>query len=275
MEKIRIIGLDLDGTLLNNQKKISPRTYQALERVKAQGVFLVPVTGRPRLGIPKELRRLPVFQYLIACNGASTWNEREETLLHETTIDPGHCMELAQLFSDHKVAYEVLHQGVGYAEQWVYDGMIARNPTNVFLPQYIKETRRIVPSIQAFLAQSPSVEEMFVMMEREKQQKIAEEIKALAPLNVVFPASWALEITAPGVDKGSALLKLGETLGISPQGVMAIGDSGNDLAMLKAAGLPVAMENATDQVKALASHVTASNEEDGVALAIERFVLEQ
>lgn len=277
MERIGIIGLDLDGTLLNNNKQISQRNYEVLSRAAERGVYLVPVTGRPHFGIPALVRQLPFVRYVISCNGAAIRDEREGVLVREETIAPSVAADVVACLLRHRVPFEVLYQGRGYAEQWVYDLMIARSPNNSFLPKYIQETRTVVPDLPQFLAEgNRPLEELFIMAHnRETRDEVAEELASLAPLNLVFPAPAAVEITAPGVDKGEALLHLAARLGIGPEGVMAIGDSGNDLAMLRAAALPVAMGNAPEEVRRAAVFTTATNEEDGVALAIERFVLHE
>jgi Cof subfamily protein (haloacid dehalogenase superfamily) len=275
METIRLVGLDLDGTLLDNSKNISDRTYRAMKAAAEQGVYLVPVTGRPHEGIPKLVRKLPFVRYLISCNGAAIRDEQESSVVREKLISPEVSLNLTRILHQYQVPYEVLLNGVGYSEQWVYDHLIARSPQNSFLPQYIKETRRVVPHLPSFLAkEGKGLEELFVMSgSLEKQEEIFREVKALHQLSFVFPAPTGMEITAKGVDKGEALLFLAGSLGIARHEVMALGDSGNDLTMLRAAAFPVAMGNAVPEVKAMAQFTTASNEEHGVAVALERFVL--
>ena len=273
-EPIRIIGLDLDGTLLNNDKRISPRTMAALEAAQAQGVYLVPVTGRPHMGVPRLVRELPFVRFLISCNGAAIRDNITDEFVRERTLPPGLARELLEILRRHGAPHEALYQGQGYGEDWVYRQMIAMYPENAFLPVYIRDSRKTVPDMAAFLAEGHGPEELFVMTEsREQRDEIAGSLLEVPGINVVFPAARALEITAAGVDKGEALLYLADYLGVHPGGVMAVGDSGNDLAMLRAAAFPVAMGNAAPKVKAMSKFVTASNEEDGVGLAIEEFVL--
>jgi Cof subfamily protein (haloacid dehalogenase superfamily) len=274
---IRLIGLDLDGTLLDNRKHISERTYKALQAAAEQGVYLVPVTGRPHEGIPKLVRDLPFIRYHISCNGAAIRDEQEMRVVREKLITPTDSLLLTEILHRHKVPFEVLFQGLGYSEQWVYDHLLSRNPHNFFLPQYIKETRRIVTNLPSFVAEEgKGLEELFVMaVTSEKHEEILQEVKTQYQLNIVFPARMSMEITAKDVNKGEALLFLADSLGIAHHEVMALGDSGNDLAMLRASAFPVAMGNAASEVKAMARFTTASNEEDGVAVALERFVLKK
>ncbi len=274
MRTIALIGLDLDGTLLNDEKEISPRNHAALAQAAARGVHLVPVTGRPYFGIPEAVRALPFLRYFISCNGASTWDKTRGGMIRERLIPADVCAGITDYLAAERIPYEILHAGLGYGEQWVYDTMIARSKNPEFLREYIRETRIIIPDMPSFLQERDGLEEFFITLADPAQRARAQEVlHALAPLSIVFPFPLAMEITAAGVDKGEALLSLAARLGIAPEGVMAIGDSGNDIAMLRAAGLSVAMGNATRELKASADFVSGSNLQDGVALAMERFVL--
>lgn len=274
MGNIRLVGLDLDGTLLNEQKAISAPTMQALEAAAGQGVHLVPVTGRPHLGIPALVRELPFVRYIISCNGACTRDEQTKQLLREKLIPAAQSRALVSLLEEQGLPFEILFEGVGYAEAWVYNTLIANSPHNSFLPRYIKETRRVVPNLRDFLAPLRGIEELFVMAGRkEGVERIVEALRYLPNLQLVHPGPGMLEITAAGVDKGQALLALAADLDITREETMAIGDSGNDLAMFAAVGLSVAMGNASPAVQACCDACTETNENHGVAAALHRFVL--
>ena len=271
MGRIRLIGLDLDGTLLNEEKRITEHTLHIMEEAKAQGIYLVPVTGRPHLGIPAVVRELPMIRYVISCNGATIRDVQEDCVLRSKAISPQEGVRLGKVLQEHKASYEILVEGQGYSEPWVYEAMVARSPKNTFLPRYIKETRKTVSDLLTFMETCPGVEEFFVM--GGVQEGLVEALKTVAEIDVVFPALKALELTARGVNKGEALLHLAAHLGIAKEEVLAIGDSGNDVEMLRAAGLSVAMGNATEAVKAMTHAVTDTNEQEGVAKAIARYAL--
>lgn len=274
MGKIRLVGLDLDGTLLDEKKAISAPTMEALEEAARQGVYLVPVTGRPHLGIPKLVRTLPFVRYIISCNGACIRDEKNGTLLRERLIPAEESRAIVHRLQEKKLPFEVLVEGVGYGEAWVYEHLIALNPHNAFLPRYVKETRRIVSDMQAFVQEGRGLEELFIMAGRQDSvEELLCELRQFPNLHVVHPGPGMLEITAAGVDKGEALLALAARLGIDRSETMAIGDSGNDLTMLRAAGLSVAMGNAAPEVKTLSDVVTETNENHGVAVALSRYVL--
>ncbi len=273
MARIRLVGLDLDGTLLTDKKTISPATLEALSRAHAQGVYLVPVTGRPYKGIPKNVRDLPYMRYMISCNGASIRDSHQETILQASLIEADTAKKLVALLHRYHLPFEVLLDGVGYAEPWVYESLIAKSPEGSFLRNYVRDTRETVPDILAFVEKARGLEEIFVIAGATQETLLAE-LSALPPLQIVHPAVGALEITAEGVDKGKALLALAEHLRLSQAETMAIGDSGNDVAMLRQAGHAVAMGNAPQSVKDLAHSITDTNEQDGVAKALLQFVLD-
>lgn len=235
----------------------------------------MPVTGRPHGGIPAMVREYPFIRYMISCNGAAIWDSGKKDFLRERLIPLETSLQLLQIFRKHKVLHEVLWRGKGYSEAWVYDYMIANSAKQSFMRQYIKDTRLIVPHLPGFIEEKETgLEELLVITESaEKMERLMRDLRAFPNLNFIFPAAHILEITASGVDKGEALLHLAQHLGVEHHEVMALGDSGNDLAMLQAAGFPVAMGNAAPEVKAMAKHTTTSNDEHGVAKAIERFVL--
>ena len=142
------------------------------------------------------------------------------------------------------------------------------------LRDYVLRTRTVLPDLREFIAaQERGIEKLTIFfLEEAERQKAWAEVAALG-VDVVSSLPLNMEINAAGVDKGAGLLALAEQLGLPAGALMACGDGGNDTAMIQAAGLGVAMANAFPEVKAAAQFVTASNNEDGVALAVEKFVL--
>ncbi|MEG1459329.1 MAG: HAD-IIB family hydrolase, partial [Acetivibrio sp.] len=153
--------------------------------------------------------------------------------------------------------------------------------TSAPLREYILKTRTTVENLSVFLKErQQNIQKMTINFRREEDgslygkegvEKILSEYKELA---VVSGMATNLEVTNARATKGNGLLILGELFGIKKEEIMACGDSGNDREMLKAVGLGVAMENSTNEVLEIADYITKSNEEDGVAHAIEKFVLQ-
>jgi len=273
--KIKMIGLDMDGTLLTTEKKLTVYTRQVLEKALSQGIEVVLSTGRAITGIPKEIRKLPGMRYAVTINGARILDLKNQRILYESTLSIETALRLLDVISEYDAIQEAFIDSVCYSskDKLEHVGDYFLNPGAV---KYVLNSRTPVRDVSATVLQKnmpvDKVNGIFKAME--DKESCFERLSKVPGVVIVssFRNNW--EINAKGTDKGSALLRLGEFLGIRREEIMACGDSVNDIAMLKAAGLGVAMGNAETEVKEAADYITASNDEDGVAKAIERFALE-
>lgn len=271
---IRLIALDLDGTLLTNQKTITPRTLAALKEALGRGVAVAPATGRPAAGLPAPLLALPGLRYALTSNGARVWDLAQNAPVAEFLIQKPQAEAALRVLEQYDCVTDLFIEGrrISIASQLA---KLERIMPPAMLA-YMRATRTEVEDIYGYLAASSALPEKVSVVFAQNAQR-AEAWQRLEGLGLGLVLSSSLdknlEINAPGVTKGSGLLALARHLGLTSRQLMACGDSGNDLAMLKAAGLSVAMGNAEPEIKAAALFETASNEEDGVAKAIERFVL--
>lgn len=273
--KIKLIGLDLDGTLLNREKEITPRTRRALLAAQTAGVLIVPITGRPGGGLPPAVRELPGLRYTVTSNGATIRDLWERRTLLERHLSPRLCLEVLERVARFEMIREAFREGVGYMEQGDYDALCARYAGSAMLP-YFQSTRQALPrTLDGFLREDGrSVEELFFLTDSpQTKEQVQRALSGLPEIGFADPFPNDLEVIAGGIDKGKALRYLTKQLELHPEETMAIGDGGSDLPLLQAAGLGVAMGNATDALKGAADFVTATCEEDGVGLAIEKYVL--
>ena len=272
--KIKMIGLDMDGTLLTTEKKLTPYTKQVLEKALAQGIEVVLSTGRSITGIPKELLEMPGMKYAVTINGARILNLQKKEVIYESTLSMEKALELLDIIGEYDAIQEAFIDSVCYSSK---DKLAHANDyfLHPSIAEYVRKSRTPVEDVRAtVLAMQKSVDKVNGMFRTAEDKKSSYALLSKVPGVVVVSSlgnNW--EINAEGTDKGSAMLKLGELLGISREEIMACGDGMNDIAMLKAVGLGVAMENADPEVKEAADYVTASNDEDGVAKAIEKFAL--
>ena len=264
MSEIKLLALDLDGTLLNGEKQITPRTRAALDRARAQGVLLVPVTGRPAQGIPPVVRALPGLRYVVSSNGATIRDLAEGKVLLEKHLSAALCLEVLDRCAQVPMIREVFRAGVGYLSREDYEILRARYAGTSML-QYHLDTRQVVPGTVADFLLTGSTGEKAALRDL---------LSDIDGIGFADPFPNDLEVIAQGIDKGEALGFLLGHLGIPAAQVLAMGDGGSDLPLLQAAGIGVAMANATEGLKAAADYVTASCDEDGVAAAIEKFVLD-
>lgn len=268
----KLVALDLDGTLLDSDKRLSPRNRAALERAAAGGVWIVPTTGRFFGGMPEEIRELPFVRYAVTINGASVFDRAENRTVSTSAIPLRVALDVFEALSRFDVAAECYMDDWGwnseetaakaaeYAPDAHYAEMIRGLRTHVpDLAAHLRATGHDVQKILAF-AKDPSLYGAVVSA----VQQAAPGVLATASNPRLF------EFNAAGAHKGAALARLAEHLGFGIENVMAFGDGLNDLTMVRDAGIGVAMANAEPEVLAAARETTLSNDEDGVAVAMER-----
>lgn len=275
MKTIKIIGLDLDGTLLNDKKEITARTKDALVRAAERGIIVLPATGRPLSGVPRELIELPGIRYALTANGARIVDVKENRILWEKLVPDGVCRSILKILEQYDTLLEICYGGESFAEHTKLQ-QIGRYITDRHMADYVLNTRTAITNLwdKVEEMQGRGMDKVQGVFARNRDKETAKErIVELGDLAVSGAMGNNLEINAPGINKGVGLLKLGELLGIGSEGIMAFGDGNNDLQMIEMTGLGVAMKNALPEVRACADYITGTNNEDGVAEAIERFVL--
>ncbi len=273
--RIKMIGLDMDGTLLTTEKRVTAYTKQILEKALEQGIEIVLSTGRSITGIPKELLHMPGMKYAVTINGARIIDLQKDEVIYENTLSMETALQLLDIIGGYDAIQEAFIDSVCYStkEKLAYANDYFLHPS---IAEYVLKSRTPVADVKAtVLEKNKSVDKVNGMFRTAEDKKSSYELLSKVPGVVVVSSlgnNW--EINAEGTDKGNAMLRLGQLLGIKREEIMACGDGMNDIAMLKAVGLGVAMENAEPEVKEAADYITASNDEDGVAKAIEKFALE-
>jgi len=275
MRKYDILFLDIDGTLVqSDHKTISERTRKALQAAKENGVRLVIATGRARKIMPDMVADLD-FDYILSSNGAA--------------VDDLHTGE--RIYFNHfdaeaaRVAYELIKDDMNFIEFFVDGGIgLSRSAWELVgkrdLPEwhvryFASGDAPIYESEEAFLdAGAPGLEKIgLVRYPKDVLDRVYVKLCATGLFNATGSIKSTIELNHKSCSKGVALKALCKKLGIDVARSAAMGDSGNDASMLEAAGCGVAMGNAKPEILAMADHITASNDEDGVALFIEKYVL--
>lgn len=267
--KYKMIVLDLDGTLTNNKKEITPRTKQALMQAQDAGVHVVLASGRPTYGIvplAEELKLKESGGYILAFNGGKIIDCTNNEVLFEQKLDEQLVPILYQ--EAKKAGMEILtYQGEGIAatnkdDEYVqHEAFINKMP----VMQYDDFLNQLVyPINKCLIVGDPTpLHELELRLAKELEGK----------MDVYRSADFFLECVPLGIDKARSLGRLISSLGISREEIIACGDGYNDLSMIRFAGLGVAMANAAEDIQREADFVTLSNEEDGVAHVIEHFIL--
>ena len=271
MYSIRLLALDIDGTILTREKKLTDRTKVAIEAAADAGIALV--TGRPFYGIPDELMALKGLGHVISSNGAVTTNLLENRILRTAYLDSKTGLEIIELPRAYDLVYAVFTDGIGYTELEPFDRHLSMI-NNPGLETYIRKSRRITYDMERLLRNAENgVENIWLIAhDQDERDKLNRQIREKWDVQTVLTGKVDIEIGNPRADKGIALSELASDLGVVKEEILAIGDSDNDIGMLKAAGRAVAMGNAEKNVKSIAHIVTGSNQEDGAADVIEKLL---
>ena len=273
--KPKLIALDLDGTLLTDDKRITPRCYAALRQAAEQGHYVVPATGRALHALPDVVKALPFVRYAITINGACVSNADTGEKLLRCEIERDRALDIMAYSRRYDCMYDCYWDDAGWTERAFLERIDYYNRDEA-VRRLILQTRRPVDDlISKVRREMQTVQKVQLCFHAvaERDSAWPEIAEAFPDIAVTASFSNNLELNHKSATKGNALLLLADRLGIPRSDTVAFGDSSNDLSMLRAAGVGVAMGNASDAVKAVCGAVTESNENDGVAVWLERHVL--
>lgn len=245
MTNIKLIALDMDGTLLDKTNKISSRNKRAIEQAQEQGVAVVLSTGRFLKTCLPFAKELDLNSYLVTCNGGQIWTMDME-LVEE------HVMETKSIEKMYEIGKEADAAMWLVSEKDVYHDEL---PEDYQTQRWLK-----FGCVTDDLA---------------KLDSMVDQVAKIGDLEITNSMPNNMEVNPIGVNKANALKSVCKELGITMDQVLAAGDSLNDIKMIEQAGIGVAMGNAQDAVKRAADYVTDDHNQDGVGKAIEHFVLEE
>ena len=267
---IYLVAVDMDGTLLHNDKSISDYTINVLRKIVEKGILLVPASGRPLNGMKAAvLNNVKGIKYAICSNGAMLMDVQKEKSISETGIPIEKALEALTYLEQFPVAvYVHTDRGTFRAEGWEKTGLSEKYP-------YIRFSEGTVKNLGEFLRTSGvNVMKMGAyILTDELAQKLLEKGSLIPGIVFLRTGDGIIELNSIHASKGNALCTLCKKLGISMENVLAIGDNENDISMLQAAGITAAMENAEEDEKQAAKFVAGHNEEDGAAHFLEKWVL--
>jgi Cof subfamily protein (haloacid dehalogenase superfamily) len=262
---ISLVISDVDGTLVTPDKQVTPASARAVHRLAGNGIGFTVVSSRPPAGLRMLVAPLSLRLPMGAFSGGAI-------------VGPDLAVIEEHYIPDAAARRSVAMLSEGGADVWLYtpDGWLVRNPADYYIPKEkrtIQADPVIVPDFGPHLARVFKI----VGSSQDFNRLAACETAIRAAVGdqafVVRSQSYYLDVTPPGLDKGTFLESLSRRLDVPPGAIAVLGDMANDLAMFKKAGMSIAMGNATDEVKASATHATAANTDDGFAKAIEEYVL--
>lgn len=264
----KLIAMDLDGTLNNDQKVITEKTKAALMAAQKEGIRLALASARPSPGLFKERDILRLQDYkgiLMSYNGGRIVDAETGKVLFETSMDLEETRQVLRKLESLPVT-PILDDGVQF---YVAD-------KNGYKVDYECKNNNMVCSEVGNLAEFLNFAPIKILMSVQPKElpQVQKEIAAFLPesLTVVQTAAFYLEVIPKVINKGQGIRDICKVLGLSTEEVISFGDAANDIPMLREAGMGVAMGNAAEPVKAAANMVTLSNNEDGIAAALEKLL---
>ena len=248
--RIKLVAADMDGTLLNRERKITKYTQNVIKKAMAQGVYFVPATGRAVNALPPELKEMEGIRYGIFSNGATIYDLKEEKVIYKNHFEMDRVLELMDFLKQFDLMESISLNGQSYANK--------KEMENIDYYELDSNTKAIVQGSRVLVDDL----EMFV-----KEQSTTVEKTTL-----LFKTMEERRRAADALSKIEDI-QFAKILNIQKEEIMSCGDADNDRELLESAGLAVVMENGLDSMKAIADYITVSNQENGVAKAMEKFVL--
>ena len=266
-----LAALDMDGTLLNTDHVFTPYTVEALGRAAAAGKVIALCTGRSLSELWSHFRAAPAVGYAISENGGCLYDVKAGRVLHQLTIEPLRALAILEALRGYDACVQCFIRGQSYIES---AGGEALRPYHVYdFASVFDEGSRYVPDVLALAREHGHVEKIDVYFADPADKAAFWRELDDGSLFIADSIGCGIEISPREATKAAGLVRLCALLGIDVSRSLAVGDGGNDLDLMRAAGLSVAMGNATDAVKAAADAVTEDCDHDGAAKAVLRYML--
>ncbi|MDD3165022.1 MAG: Cof-type HAD-IIB family hydrolase [Oscillospiraceae bacterium] len=273
---VRMIMADLDGTLLHEDKQLSRRNYEALEKAAGRGIEIVIATGRFFGGIPAQLRSAPFFRYAVTGNGSKVLDSKTDTIIYRAEMSARCGARVLDCLERYPVSIDCYVGDLGYMARSQYDHLdryisqpvIQNMVRNMRVPvdhfrEFVLSRGCGLQKLQSFCLDHAIIDQI--------RQTLTEQFGEQLVLTGALKDN--IEINDCRATKAHALRALCDHIGMDCCDVMTFGDADNDLAMTRAAGFGVAMANARPAVRSAADYITSANDDDGVAAAIEKLIL--
>ena len=266
----KLAVFDMDGTLLNSSHVVSDENLKALDYLKEKGVRVIIATGRPSELLKKYTRELKIDEFVVNCNGSVIANPFTNDILHENVIDSDTVIELVDMCEKY---------GYGYL-LYTRDAVVSKDNERLRLFKKlgvlykVEDRAKIIETEDSEYIKFSFSPNKILITEKDplKYSKLVDRVNKIESIEHAQSWQGALDISPVGDNKGNAIEKLCKYFGIAKEEVISFGDNLNDISMIKYAGMGVAMGNAEEKLKSIANYITDTNDNDGVAKAIYKFV---
>ncbi len=275
MGNVKLIAFDLDDTLFNTKKEITPETFNALEKAASMGIEIVPATGRFWYAVPESIKSMKFVRYIITLNGGEIFDVKESKSLARFELSVGLTIALAKTFEEYfpEAIYDCVMDGKGFMNQKCFD-KIPEHMINEWQTKLVRDFRTPVDDLPKLIAEKNTGGQKMQIYTLDKELRE----NLLKALPIVFPKALFtsaiknnIEINALSANKGNGLKFIAQHLNIPLENTLAFGDGLNDIDLIKTAGTGIAMENACEELKNVADYITLSCNDNGVAEGIKKF----
>jgi hypothetical protein len=275
LSRVKVIGLDLDGTLLRNDKSVSERVKNALAAAAEQGIEIVPASGRSFEGIPDYVKELPGVHYLVTTDGAEVY-EINGNRVYDCSMPCADAADIVRRIIERDVVVGAYIDGRGYMERGAFESSRAHGIGEVVI-EYFRTTRTLVEDLPRFILENGRpvqiITPSFWDTSEKDKRDITEMVKDYRDMISVYGSPHNIDITHSKASKGRGISEIAKIKGTDTAYTAAFGDSENDAEMLRVAGFGFAMENGDRFAEEAADFKAPSNEDDGVAQMIEKLII--
>lgn len=276
---MKLLALDVDGTLFGTDGKITKASIEAMKAAGKKGIQIVLASGRDYDGLPWEQLQEVDIDYVITTNGSAVYRTSDRECLMEECMDADKMIPVFSYILEQKVYLSTFIDGVNYRPTECYNYI-----ENMDIPEYIKRSmwdggEKLDDLLSYIRDHEVRIQKATLNFQKSpdgsylNREKVKTYLEKCRDIHVVDGGFANLEFTRAGINKSVGLKFICNYLGIAMNDTIAIGDSENDIEMLEKAGIGIAMGNAVEAAKAVADDITLTNSEDGVAKAIEKYLL--
>ena len=269
---VKLIVTDLDGTLMApDHQTVTQRTRAALKAAHDKGVKVAIATGRTLTFTDNVTSQIPFADYVIYSNGAAVFDRNAKKDVYKNCISARHTEELLNIFDAFPIYYNIYVNGKIYVQNDKTGYYINRGLPQAFLDEFTRLSATADKLSEKLRGECAEIIALYNVSDEHKKTLVSEFEKRNLYITSSLPDE--IEITAPNVNKGTALDGFCKDIGVTADEVMAFGDAMNDYEMLKLAKYSFAMGNAVDEIKEIVNYQAATNADDGLARAVEEYVL--
>ena len=270
MQNIKLVAIDLDGTLLDDDSQVSTENLQAISELNKRGILLCPCTGRAMQEISTDIKDNADIRYILESNGATILDKQTNKKI-QRAISNAIALEIFDVLAKYKTSYVIHQDGFSYcASGTISEKNLSYYNYTTSAANALSTYSTMVEDYDTFLRKLDNIEVVAAFF-HDKDECI--ECKHLLSKNeellVVQPNAFNIEIINKNAGKGNSLLLLKNVLGIKTENVIAVGDSGNDIPMMREAGIRLAVKNACDELKDICDKTICSNNEHVVKYILE------